>query len=100
MATVQPIVSNQTSATRLNNLTLTKTFTEHSDLVWSVVLSPDGQTLYSGSADHTVKLWSAQNGTLLRTLSDSPDWVLAIAVDSQHLVSGSKDPTIRIWQLH
>jgi WD40 repeat protein len=31
--------------------------TGHTDAVSSVVFSPDGRTLVTGSADHTVRLW-------------------------------------------
>ncbi|MFM6816791.1 MAG: WD40 repeat domain-containing protein, partial [Dolichospermum sp.] len=29
----------------------------HSDSVWSLAYSPDGQTLASGSYDNTIKIW-------------------------------------------
>src|SRR5262245_40661839 len=44
------------------------TLKEHDDVVYSVVFSPDGKTLASGSYDHTVKLWDAQTGQELATL--------------------------------
>ncbi len=39
----------------------------HSDIVWGVTFSPDGQLLASGSTDKTVKIWHP-DGTLLQTL--------------------------------
>src|SRR4051812_9113284 len=40
----------------------------HSSFVKAIALSPDGQTLASGSDDKTIKLWDMRNGQLLRTL--------------------------------
>src|ERR1017187_11039274 len=37
----------------------------HSNYVLCVAFSPDGTTLASGSADHTVKLWNAKTGELI-----------------------------------
>ncbi|MCM0592588.2 MAG: WD40 repeat domain-containing protein [Gloeotrichia echinulata IR180] len=36
---------------------LKSTLTGHSDAVGSVAISPDGQTLVSGSRDGTIKIW-------------------------------------------
>ncbi|MBF8274586.1 MAG: EAL protein, partial [Magnetococcales bacterium] len=45
----------------------------HSSGVTSVVLSRDGQTLFSGSEDHTVKQWEVSSGRLIRTLAGHGD---------------------------
>ncbi len=36
--------------------------------VYSVAIAPDGQTVVSGSADRTVRLWSLHSGECLRVL--------------------------------
>ena len=43
--------------------------TGHADVVSSVSFSPDGKRIASGSRDKTVKLWNAESGELLKTLS-------------------------------
>ena len=45
-----------------------KTLSGHTDHVYSLSFSPNGQTLALGSADKTVKLWKTSDGTLLQTL--------------------------------
>ena len=46
---------------------LLRSFRGHTALVSSVAFSPDGKRLYSGSRDHTVKVWN------LTQLSEVPD---------------------------
>jgi WD40 repeat protein len=46
---------------------MSRTFTGHSDSVWSVAIAPDGRTALSGSWDDTLKLRDLPTGTLLRT---------------------------------
>jgi WD40 repeat protein len=58
-----------------------QTLEGHTGLVSTVVFSPDGQLLASGSVDHTVRLWHPKTGAQLRKfdaqgvveLSFSPD---------------------------
>lgn len=69
--------------------------------VTSVAISPDGQTLVSGSNDNTIKIWNLHTGKLLRTLKYSAHInTVAISPDGQTLASGSDDKTIEIWNLH
>jgi WD40 repeat protein len=59
--------------TRLENVSLVKTLTGHSGLVDALAITPDGQTLVSGSWDGTIKLkplpvpLRAKTGRFLRT---------------------------------
>jgi WD40 repeat protein len=73
--------------------------TGHAGSVHSVAWSPDGKTLASGSPDHTIKLWDASNGQLLRTLSGHFDTVESVAwsPDGKTLASGSADHMIKLW---
>ena len=84
-----------------SNITLANTLTGHSDIVWFVALSPDGQTLVSSSGDQTIKLWNLSTGEHRSTLSGHSGtvWSIALSPDGQTLASGSSDRTIKIWKL-
>jgi transducin (beta)-like 1 len=43
------------------------TLKRHSDSVYSVAFSPDGQWLASGSDDHCLHLWNVKDGSLVKT---------------------------------
>lgn len=75
--------------------------TGHSSWVTSVAISPNGQTLVSGSLDDKIKIWNFQTGELIQTLSGHSKAVntVAISPNGQILVSGSDDRTIKIWNL-
>ncbi|MBN3909245.1 MAG: NACHT domain-containing protein [Nostoc sp. NMS1] len=74
----------------------------HSNRIFSVAFSPNGQFLASASADRTIKLWSPHTGQCLKTLHGHGSWVWAVAFspDSNFLASGSYDHTIKIWDVH
>lgn len=78
---------------------LKATLEGHTDIVWSVAFSPNGQTLASGSQDKTVRLWNPNDGKLKRTLTGHRDAVNSVAFspDGQTLASGSWDGTVRLW---
>ncbi|MEG4391240.1 WD40 domain-containing protein [Microcoleus sp. BROC3] len=95
---------------------LLATLRGHSKWVFGVSFSPDGQTLASGGADGTVKLWSlagvgdkrptdASNikpeSRLLRTFEGHADRVTQVSFspDGKTLASASFDKTLRLWRL-
>jgi WD40 repeat protein len=70
-------------------------------IVESVAISPDGQTLASGSKDKTIKLWNLQTGKPKNTISKLSGKVnsLTFSPDGKFLVSGgSEDGAIEIWR--
>ncbi|NJN57029.1 MAG: protein kinase [Leptolyngbyaceae cyanobacterium SL_5_9] len=73
----------------------------HTDTIWAVAISPDGQTLASASFDRTIKFWNLATGELLKTVNAHSDAVRAIAYtpDGKTLASGSGDKTIQVWDL-
>ena len=75
--------------------------TGHSSVVHSLVFSPDGKMLASGSWDHTIKLWDVVSGAELRTLKGHSDRVTSVAFspDGKMLASGSWDHTIKLWDV-
>ncbi|MBA2747736.1 MAG: protein kinase [Tatlockia sp.] len=76
------------------------TFMGHAGAVNTVVVSPNGKTIISGSDDNTLRIWDLNSQKLLRTLKGHTDWVYAVAIsaDSQTIVSGSKDKTLKLWR--
>jgi WD40 repeat protein/uncharacterized caspase-like protein len=71
---------------------------QHSDEVYRISFSRNGQMIASASADKTVKLWG-RNGQLLRTLKGHHHEVNSVSFspDGRTLVSASKDKTIILW---
>ena len=66
----------------------------------SVALSPDGQSIVSGSEDGKIRMWNTMTGeTVAGPFTGHTDWVMSVAFsrDGLHIVSGSDDQTIHVW---
>lgn len=71
----------------------------HSSDVNAVVFSANGQKLFTGSDDKTIKAWDLSGKQEMFTLSGHSGWIWAIANSSENkmLASGSADNTIKLW---
>ncbi|HAZ46299.1 MAG TPA: hypothetical protein DDW76_03870 [Cyanobacteria bacterium UBA11369] len=70
--------------------------------IWSVAISPDGQTIASGGSQQPIGLWNTASGKPVRILTEHSGRVYAVAFspDGTTLASGGEDNTIRIWNFH
>lgn len=77
-------------------------FTQHRGAVLALAFRRDTATLYSASADRTVKIWSVAPGLAqVDTLFGHQDSVVALAALAQEtcITAGARDRTVRLWRL-
>ncbi|CAD8099983.1 unnamed protein product [Paramecium sonneborni] len=71
----------------------------HTNCVYSVCFSPDGNTLASGSEDYSVRLWDVKTGQQKAKLNGHSESVRSVCFspDGTILGSSSTDSSIRLW---
>lgn len=76
-----------------------RTLIGHSELVQSVVISPDGTWLTTIGWNQTVRIWHAATGQVRRTLKRHKDQARSVAVspDGAWLATTGNDYSIRVW---
>ncbi|MBW8883587.1 MAG: hypothetical protein JF612_02170, partial [Planctomycetia bacterium] len=78
------------------------TFEEADGPLWSLAISPDGETLAAAAyRSNTVVLWDVATGKKRLTLSGHSDrvWSVAFAPDGRTVASGANDMTVRLWDV-
>ncbi|HUW31028.1 MAG TPA: WD40 repeat domain-containing protein, partial [Planctomycetota bacterium] len=78
-----------------------RTFSGHTQGVYSAVFSPDGATVLTASADHRALLWDVETGAIIRTFSGHTSIVTSAvfsADGTRVLTAGaSPDNTAKLW---
>jgi WD40 repeat protein len=81
------------------------TLNGHTAPVLAIAFSPAGDTLVTAGADRALKMWSAADGRLLRSLSQHTETIRALAfrpraegdVSPVTCATAGEDRTVRIW---
>ena len=73
----------------------------HSDTIFSVAFSPQGDRILSGSSDKTIRLWNLDGNQLGNPFRGHSGRVWSVAFNPQgdRIISGSSDKTLRLWDL-
>src|SRR5262249_45954435 len=71
----------------------------HTNVVTSVMFSPDGMRILTGSWDQTAKVWDAQTGTLLVDFRahTSPVTSVSFSPDGTRILTGGADQMAKVW---
>ncbi|PSN18867.1 hypothetical protein C7271_10310 [filamentous cyanobacterium CCP5] len=98
-STEEPRIPAEVPTERVSQL---KTLPGHTGSIQALVLLADGETLISGSADTTLRMWNWVLGAQTRLLEGHTGFVNALAVtpDQRQMISGGADRRIIFWDLN
>ena len=71
----------------------------HGGGVRSVAFSGDGSWIVSGSSDATIKIWSVENGQLIRTHRYHLSAVSDVTVNGEYMISADQSGSGVLWNL-
>ncbi|XP_072165436.1 NACHT domain- and WD repeat-containing protein 1-like [Diadema setosum] len=73
----------------------------HGEDVTCIAVSKDDRIIVTGSADKTLKLWTADGGKLLKTIQKHEGAISCVAMtpDCQRVVSGTLDGMVRVFNI-
>jgi WD40 repeat protein len=84
---------------------LIQTYTGHSRRVVGVMFATDGETLYSGSDDDTLRIWNMQSGGAIQQFEigivDNTRTVMGVTFssDGENALVGLTDGTAALWNI-
>jgi WD40 repeat protein/DNA-binding CsgD family transcriptional regulator len=82
--------------------TPTQIFEQHASPVTTLVASPDGQNVLSGSENSLILLWNLDTGEIIQQFEghNKPISQVAFHPTLPRIVSASEDATFRVWDLN
>jgi WD40 repeat protein len=95
-----PSRSGQISIWNVSDGSLVRSLQQpHSDTVFGLAFSPDGEYLASASADRTAKVFRSADGELVRTFEGHTDHVTGVSwrANGKQLATSSADHKIKVW---
>jgi WD40 repeat protein len=98
----EPSRSGEVLLWNFENRTFLKALPDaHSDTVFSLDFSRDGQWLVSGAADKFVKVHEVESGKLIRSLEGHTHHVLGVTfkADASRIASAGAENAIKIWNV-
>ncbi|MHA2365913.1 MAG: hypothetical protein ACXAC7_18280 [Candidatus Hodarchaeales archaeon] len=81
----------------LTSRTEIATLSGHSDLIRTLIFSPDGSMLVSGCQDDTIKFWSMVSKSEVKTLKEEGVFSIVFSPDHRTFASTAYDYTIHLW---
>jgi eukaryotic-like serine/threonine-protein kinase len=73
----------------------------HDGTLRALAISPDGQTVLTGSYDRTAQLWDKATGKPIGPAfrHENQVWFVAFSPDGRTVLSGGQEKTARLWNV-
>jgi WD40 repeat protein len=98
----QPSRGGELKLFRVENGELVREIVDaHSDTIFGLAFSPDGQQLASCGADRFMKVFDVASGNLVRTFEGHTHHVLSVSwrADGRVIATGGADSVVKLWNV-